>query len=79
MTLTATLVAVSSNGTMVNDPSVQQIKLASSIHVLAFSSHGDLLAVESEGDFTIDIWEEVNQRAKLVCHGGGGMRAKAKT
>ena len=51
---------------------MQQIKLASSIHVLAFSSRGDLLLVESEGDFTIDKWEEVHQRAKLICHGDEG-------
>ncbi len=48
---------------------MQQIKLASSIHVLAFSSYGDLLAAESEGDFTIDIWNEVYRQASLICHG----------
>lgn len=69
MTLTATLVATNPVGTLVIDPSMQQIKLASSIHVLAFSSHGDLLVVESEGNFTIDTWEEVHRRAKLICHG----------
>ena len=69
MTLTATLVTVDSNDTLVADPSMQQIKLASSIHVLAFSSHGNLLVVESEGSFTMDIWEEVHRKAKLICHG----------
>lgn len=72
MTLTATLVGVNSNDTLVVDPSMQQLKLASSIHVLAFSSHGDLLVVESEGNFTIDIWEEVHRKAKLICHGEEG-------
>ncbi len=48
---------------------MQQIKLAFSIHVLAFSSYGDLLAAESEGDFTIDIWNEVYRQASLICHG----------
>lgn len=69
MTLTATLIAVNPDGTLVPDPSVQQIKLASSIHVLAFSSHGGLLVVESEGELTMDSWEMVYQRAKLICHG----------
>ena len=69
ITLTATLVAVNSNNKLVADPSIQQLKLASSIHVLAFSSHGDLLVVESEGNCTIDIWEEVHRKAKLICHG----------
>ena len=57
---------------------MQQIKLASSIHVLAFSSRGDLLVVESEGDFTIDKWEEVHQRAKLICHGDEGDESESE-
>lgn len=78
MTLTATLVATNSVGTLAIDPSVQQIKLASSIHVLAFSSHGDLLVVESEGNFTIDTWEEVHRRAKLICHGEEGDESESE-
>ena len=58
---------------------MQQIKLASSIHVLAFSSRGDLLVVESEGDFTIDKWEEVHQRAKLICHGDEGDESESES
>ena len=69
MSLTATFVAVDSNGALVMQPSAKQIKLASSLHVLAFSSHGDLLVVESEGGFTIDEWVEVLQKARLTCHG----------
>ena len=69
MTLTATLVAVNPDATLTTKPSVQQVKLASSVHVLAFSSHGVLLVAESEGDFTIDTWEEAYQKAKLHCHG----------
>ena len=68
MSLIATLIAVDSNGALVMQPSVKQIKLASSIHVLAFSSHGDLLVVESEGEFTIDAWDEVQQKARFICH-----------
>ena len=66
------LISVDSNGTLVVDPFVLQTKLASSIHVLAFSSDRDLLVVESEGDFTIDLWDEVYQRARLTCHGEEG-------
>ena len=69
MTLTATLVAVNSDATLTADPTVQQVKLASSIHVLAFSSDGVLLVAESEGDFMMDTWEEAHQKAKLHCHG----------
>ena len=68
MTLTATLIAAESNGTLVVRPSVEQLELASSIHVLAFSSYGDLLVVESEGDFTINTWDMVHQKARLICH-----------
>lgn len=71
MTLTATLIAVEPSGELRLDPSMQQVKACSSIHVLAFSSHGDLLLVESEGDFGIDTFEEVHQEAKLICHGQG--------
>ena len=78
MTLTATLVAVDSNGTVVVEPSVQQIKQASSIHVLAFSSYGHLLVVESEGDFTIDTWDEVHQKAGPICYGAAGDKSESE-
>ena len=51
------------------DPSAKQIHSASSVHVLAFSSHGELLLVESEGSFGIAVWEEVVEKAKQICHG----------
>ncbi len=69
MTLTATLVAVEPKGTITTDPSPQELRSASSIHVFAFSSLGDLLVVESEGDFSMEIWDEVHGRAFMVCHG----------
>ena len=78
-TLTATLVAVDSKGELVVDPSVKRIKLASSIHVLAFSSHGDLLVVESEGEFTLDTWNKVYQKARLICHGEEGDKSESES
>ena len=69
MTLTVALVAVDSNDALMIKPSTEKINLASSIHVLAFSSHGDLLVAESEGDFTIDTWDEIYQKARLICYG----------
>ncbi len=68
MTLTATLIAVDTRR-LKSDPTVEELKVASSIHVFAFSSHGDLLVVESEGEFGIEIWEEAYQKARLVCRG----------
>ena len=38
-----------------------------SMHVLTFSSHGDLLVAESEGVFDVDTWEAVFDAAKMVC------------
>lgn len=68
-TLTSTFIAVDSSSQLVQDPSIQQLREAESVHVLAFSSHGDLLVVESEGEFDIDIWEAVVHKAKQICRG----------
>ncbi len=69
MTLTTTLIAVEATGKMTPDPSPQELISALSVHVLAFSSLGDLLVVESEGDFGMETWDEVHKRALMVCHG----------
>ena len=69
MTLTATLIAVTSDQELIQDPSRKQIETATSLHVLSFSSHGDLLVVESEGKFSIDDWDTVFTKAKQVCQG----------
>lgn len=68
MTLTATLVAVDGQR-LKSDPSAEELKVASSIHVFGFSSHGDLLVVESEGKFDIETWVEAYQKARLACRG----------
>ena len=68
MTLTATLVAVDGQN-LKSGPSAEELKVASSIHVFAFSSHGDLLVVESEGEFGVETWEEAYQKARLACRG----------
>lgn len=72
MTLTATLIAVTADQGLILDPSAEQIETATSLHVLSFSSHGDLLVVESEGTFSIDVWDRVFQRAHQVCRGLNG-------
>lgn len=68
MTLTSTLIAVKECGGLGPSPSAQDLSAATSIHALAFSSHGDLLVVESEGYFTLEKWEEVYTRARSICH-----------
>ena len=68
-TLTAALIAVHSNGKLLPEPSSTELNQSTSIHVLAFSSQGNLLLVESEGDFSIESWEEVLEKASIMCHG----------
>ncbi|KAI9813434.1 MAG: exosome non-catalytic core subunit rrp46 [Pycnora praestabilis] len=69
MTLTSTLIAIASSGNVLQDPTPQQLQQASSTHVLAFSSHGDLLVAESDGSFNMDTWEQVYDLAERVCRG----------
>ena len=63
------MIAVDSRDVLTQDPSPKQVEAATSVHVLAFSSHGDLLVVESEGQFDMVIWEKVAEAAKRVCQG----------
>ena len=70
MTLTATLIAVDLHGQLIPKPTSQQLASASSLHVLAFSSHGDLLIAESEGSFSMETLEEVHEEAVRICQGG---------
>lgn len=60
---------VDSSGQLIPNPPLKQIQSALSIHVLAFSSNGDLLVVESEGEFVMDTWEQVHEMAKNICRG----------
>ena len=71
MTLTSTVIAVTGDK-ILEDPSSEQLEAASSTHVLAFSSEGELLMVESEGPFGIDTWEAMVQVACRRCHGDTG-------
>ncbi|KAH6651094.1 hypothetical protein F5144DRAFT_589402 [Chaetomium tenue] len=69
-TATATAVAVvHQDGAkkMVVDPSPREVETASSVHVLAFTSHNGLLLAESEGDFTVGEWDDVYETAKEIC------------
>jgi len=80
-TATSTVVAVvaDDDGTnkVIADPSPRQAEDASSLHTLAFTSHDELLLVESEGDFTMQQWDSVYETARQICcgqeHGGSGI------
>jgi len=71
MTLASVLLAISSDGssrTIIRNPTLQEFQAASSVHVLAFTSHGQLLVAESEGTFTLEDWDEIYEVGKgLYC------------
>ncbi|KAL9129005.1 MAG: hypothetical protein Q9217_002439 [Psora testacea] len=69
MTMTSTLTAIDPQGGLLPNPSARGLSTASSVHVLAFSSLGDLLVVESEGHFSLDTWEKVYTHARRMCLG----------
>lgn len=69
MIVTSTLIAIDAFGKLTIDPSMKEVQLASSIHVVAYSSQGDLLVIESEGSFSTDILEQVLETASQVCRG----------
>ncbi len=69
MTLTATFLAVDQNEQIISEPCPQVVRTATSIHVFAFSSEGELLVNESGGDFGIDVWEKLYEKAKMFCLG----------
>jgi exosome complex component RRP46 len=52
-------------------PTIREIQQATSLHVLAFTSHGELLFAESEGDFNIDDWDLIFEKARRICCGVG--------
>ncbi|KAK3328833.1 hypothetical protein B0H66DRAFT_2439 [Apodospora peruviana] len=69
-TATASVVAVvpeTKSKKLVVDPSPRELEAAQSVHVLAFTSQGELLLAESEGDFTVEEWDEVYETAEDVC------------
>lgn len=72
MTFSATVLAVTKSGDIISEPSVQTAKAAASLHALAFSSKGHLLLNESQGAFDFDTWEQVHERALILCRGQAG-------
>jgi exosome complex component RRP46 len=67
----ATTVAVMKvTGELRIDPSVKDVKRAKSLHVLGFSSVGELELMESEGIFSFEEWENVESLARAACLGG---------
>ncbi len=69
-TATATAVAIAHQDgakKITVDPTPRDVANAQSVHVLAFTSHDELLLAESEGDFTVEEWDHVYETAKNIC------------
>ena len=69
--LTCAYLVVSSSGDMLSEPSLEEARDATSTHVLAFSSQGELLVAESEGEFSLSTWEKVLEAGARRCGGSG--------
>jgi exosome complex component RRP46 len=66
-TFTSVLLATQPSGAISVNPAPKLILSASSTHVFAFSSTGNLILDLSEGEFDLDTWEKAHDRAKEEC------------
>lgn len=70
MTISSALLAYNESKPVpriVQHPSADEIQQASSVHVLAFTSTGELLVAESEGVFSYSEWDDIFRKAKTIC------------
>lgn len=67
--LTATFLAITEKGNILQNPSLLETQTAQSIHALAFTSHAEPLVIESQGSFTPAQWDEVCIQAEKICCG----------
>jgi exosome complex component RRP46 len=70
MTLSSVFLALSYEGSVrpvIRNPTILQSQRANSVHVLAFTSRGDLLVAESEGSFTMDEWDSIYEAGREIC------------
>jgi exosome complex component RRP46 len=68
----AALAVMKGTGEVTIDPGVRDVKTARSLHVVGFSSSGEVVLVESEGTFTFEEWERVEALARTTCLGPVG-------
>lgn len=72
VTLTSTLLVINGEGpsrSIIQHATPVQIQQAKSVHVFAFTSHGDLVLNESEGNFDLEDWDDLYDLAKKICCG----------
>jgi exosome complex component RRP46 len=70
MTLSSVFLALNYEGSsrsVIRNPTILQSQGANSVHVLAFTSRGDLLVAESEGSFTMDDWDSIYEAGREIC------------
>ena len=67
MTVTAALICIDEDGALLSNPGAKDLRLADSVHVLAFSSLGKMILAQSEGSFSINDWENVHSSARQIC------------
>ena len=70
-TMTSVLIAIDKSAKICLNPSAKILAEALSTHVLAFSSHGELIVMESEGEFSLAEWSQVYHAAKTFCLSSG--------
>ena len=61
--------AIASKTSTQKHPTVPEIMAAKSLHVLTFSSLDELLLAESEGRFSMDDWDLIEEKARIICLG----------
>ncbi|KAI1415981.1 hypothetical protein F5Y13DRAFT_186834 [Hypoxylon sp. FL1857] len=69
-TLTSTSLAIIADGQSkraVLNPSPREIETSESFHVFSFTSHDELILVESEGSFTMKEWDDAFAAAQRQC------------
>jgi exosome complex component RRP46 len=68
LTSTALAVAIEEKGShVIRNPTTRDAEIASSLHVFAFTSLGDLVLAESEGNFTLEEWNKLHDMAQQQC------------
>ncbi|OTB06620.1 hypothetical protein M426DRAFT_9398 [Hypoxylon sp. CI-4A] len=69
-TLTSTSLAIvgdDQSKRVVLNPSPREIETSQSFHVFSFTSHDELILVESEGNFTMKEWDDAYAAAQRQC------------
>ncbi|CAK4032067.1 Hypothetical predicted protein [Lecanosticta acicola] len=66
-TMSSTLAIVNNAGSVMVEPQEKDLESYSSIHAMAFDSHGQELLDQSSGIFSMDTWDEVADAARRAC------------